>query len=83
MDGALLIWFAIGAGIAAGAFILVRSAVQVAGVAYAVIEKRLDARTATRQTILLTLAMLLAVAATALIAAYAILALLASLLATL
>ncbi len=83
MDGALLIWFAIGAGIAAGAFILVRSAVQVAGVAYAVFEKQLDARTATRQTILLTLAMLLAVAATALIAAYAIHALLASLPATL
>ena len=83
MEGALLIWFAIGAGIAAGAFILVRAAVQIAGVAYAVIERRLDTRIATRQTILLTLAMLLAIAATALIAAYAILALLANLLATL
>ncbi len=83
MEGALLIWFAIGAGIAAGAFILVRAAVQIAGVAYAVLERRLDARVAARQTILLTLAMLLAILATGLIAAYAILAVLASLLATL
>jgi hypothetical protein len=51
-----------------------------ATVAYKVIEKEMDTRTATRQTGLLSLAMLAALAATAVIAGYAILVLFASLL---
>jgi len=73
---AILIWFLIGAGIAAGAFILARSAVQIAALAYGVLEKRLDPRVATRQTILLTLAALVALVATSIVAGIAILALL-------
>jgi hypothetical protein len=72
----ILVWFIVGAGIAAGAFILARSAIQIASVAYAVLEKRLDPRVATRQTILLTLSAILALGATSLIAAIAILAML-------
>ena len=76
MEGAILIWFLIGAGIAAGAFILARSAIQIASVGYGVLEKRLDPRVATRQTILLTLAALAALVATSIIAGIAILAIL-------
>ena len=76
MEGALLIWFVVGAGIAAGAFIIARSAIQIASVAYNVLEKRLDPRVATRQTILLTLGGLAAVVATSIIAGIAILAML-------
>ncbi|MDQ6857845.1 MAG: hypothetical protein M3Z65_02495 [Chloroflexota bacterium] len=76
METALLIWFAIGAGIAAGAFIIARSTIQIASVAYNVLEKRLDPRVATRQTILLTLAAIAALAATSIIAGIAILAML-------
>ena len=76
MEGALLIWFVVGAGIAAGAFIIARSAIQIATVAYNVLEKRLDPRVATRQTILLTLGGLVAVVATSIIAGIAILAML-------
>jgi len=76
MEGALLIWFVVGAGIAAGAFIIARSAIQIATVAYNVLEKRLDPRVATRQTILLTLGGLAAVVATSIIAGIAILAML-------
>ena len=76
MEGAILIWFLVGAGIAAGAFILARSAIQIASVGYSVLEKRLDPRVATRQTILLTLAALAALVATSVIAGIAILALL-------
>jgi hypothetical protein len=76
MEGALLIWFVVGAGIAAGAFIIARSAIQIAAVAYNVLEKRLDPRVATRQTILLTLGGLAAVVATSIIAGIAILAML-------
>jgi hypothetical protein len=56
MEIAILIWFVVGAGIAAGAFVLARSAIQIASIAYSVLEKRLDPRVATRQTIALTLA---------------------------
>jgi predicted RND superfamily exporter protein len=77
---AILIWLAIGIGIAAGVFLIARTAVQIAGVAYKVIEKQMDTRTATRQTGLLSLAMLAALVTTALIAGYAILVLFASLL---
>src|SRR5712692_2038166 len=76
MEGALLIWFVVGAGIAAGAFIIARSAIQIASVAYNVLEKRLDPRVATRQTILLTLGGLAVVVATSIIAGIAILAML-------
>jgi len=76
MEGAILIWFLIGAGIAAGAFVLARSAIQIASVGYSVLEKRLDPRVATRQTILLTLAALAALIATSVIAGIAILAIL-------
>ena len=76
MEIALLIWFVIGAGIAAGAFILARSAIQIASIAYNVLEKRLDPRVATRQTIVLTLAGVAALLATSVIAGIAILAML-------
>lgn len=76
MEIAILIWFLIGAGIAAGAFILARSAVQIASLGYGVLEKRLDPRVATRQTILLTVAALIALVATSVVAGIAILALL-------
>jgi len=80
VEVAILIWLAIGIGIAGGVFIIARAAVQMASVAYKVIEKQMDGRTATRQTGLLSLAMLAALAATAVIAGYAILVLFASLL---
>jgi predicted RND superfamily exporter protein len=80
VEGAILIWLAIGVGIAGGVFLVARTAVQMATVAYRVIEKQMDARTATRQTGLLSLAMLAALATTAVIAGYAILVLFASLL---
>jgi len=73
---ALLIWFVVGAGIAAGAFILARSAIQIASVAYNVLDRRLDPRVATRQTIALTLAGIAALVATSIIAGVAILAML-------
>ncbi|HAF09221.1 MAG TPA: hypothetical protein DCK98_03965 [Chloroflexi bacterium] len=76
MEIALLIWFVIGAGIAAGAFVLARSAIQIASIAYDVLEKRLDPRVATRQTILLTLAGVTALVATSIVAGIAILAML-------
>jgi hypothetical protein len=74
MEVAILIWFVIAAGIAAGAFIIARSAIQIASVAYNVLEKRLDPRVATRQTIGLTLAGIAALVATSIIAGIAILA---------
>jgi hypothetical protein len=80
IEGAILIWLAIGVGIAGGVFLVARTAVQLATVAYKVIEKQMDTRTATRQTGLLSLAMLAALATTAVIAGYAILVLFASLL---
>ena len=76
MEIALLIWFVIGAGIAAGAFLIARSAIQIASIAYNVLEKRLDPRVATRQTIALTLGGIAALVATSIIAGIAILALL-------
>ena len=76
MEMGILIWFVVGAGIAAGAFVLARSAIQIASVAYNVLEKRLDPRVATRQTIALTLAAAAALIATSVIAGIAILAML-------
>ena len=77
---AILIWLAIGVGITAGVFLIARTAVQMATVAYKVIEKQMDAKTATRQTGVLSLVILAALAATAFVAGYAILVLFASLL---
>jgi predicted ABC-type ATPase len=54
--------------------------VQIASVAYRVIEKEIDTRTATRQTTLLSLAMLAALIVTAVVAGYAILVIFATLL---
>lgn len=73
-------WLAIGIGIAGGVFIVARSAVQIASVAYRVIEKDIDARTATRQTTLLSLAMVAALIVTAVVAGYAILVMFSTLL---
>ena len=80
VEGAILIWLAIGVGIAGGVFIIARSAIQIASVAYRVIEKEIDARTATRQTTLLSLAMVAALIVTAVVAGYAILVMFATLL---
>ncbi len=80
VEGAILVWLAIGIGIAAGVFVIARSAVQIASIAYRVIEKEVDARTATRQTTLLSLAMLAALVVTAVVAGYAILVMFATLL---
>jgi len=74
------VWLAIGVGIAGGVFIVARSAVQIASVAYRVIEKEMDARTATRQTTLLSLAIVAALIVTAFIAGFAILVMFATLL---
>jgi predicted RND superfamily exporter protein len=82
VEVAMLMWLGIGIGIAAGVFLISRIAVQLASVAYRVLEKQMDTRTATRETGLLSLAILAALAATAVIAGYAILVVFASLLET-
>ena len=78
MELVILGWALTFAVITAGAFVVARSVVQIASVAYNVMEKRLDRRTATRQTVLLTVGGVLALLMTALIASYAILTVLAS-----
>ena len=80
VEVAILIWLAIGIGLTAGVFLVARTAIQMASVAYRVIEKQMDVKTATRQTSLLGLGMIAALAATALVAGYAIFVLFASLL---
>jgi hypothetical protein len=80
VEVAILLWLAIGIGITAGVFLISRIAVQLATVAYKVLEKQMDTRTATRETGLLSLAILAALAATAVVAGYAILVVFASLL---
>lgn len=80
VEGAILVWLAIGVGIAGGVFIVARSAVQIASVAYRVIEKEMDARTATKQTTLLSLAIVAALIVTAVIAGFAILVMFSTLL---
>jgi hypothetical protein len=82
VEVAMLMWLGIGIGITAGVFLISRIAVQLASVAYRVLEKQMDTRTATRETGLLSLAILAALAATAVIAGYAILVVFASLLET-
>jgi len=61
-------------------FIVARSAIQIASVVYRVIEKEIDARTATRQTTLLSLAIIAALIITSVVAGYAILVMFATLL---
>ncbi len=73
-EWAILIWLAIGAGVAGGVFLIARSAVQIGSVAYRVMEKQLSRQAATRETALLSLGMLAAIVVTALIAGYAIFA---------
>jgi hypothetical protein len=80
MELAILGWALTFAVVTAGAFVLARSLVQIASVAYNVMEKRLDARRATRQTVALTLVAIAALGATALVAALALLVALAALL---
>ena len=80
VEGAILVWLVIGIGIAAGVFVIARSAVQIGSVAYRVIEKEMDPRTATRQTTLLSLAIVAALVVTAVVAGYAILVIFATLL---
>jgi hypothetical protein len=72
VEAAILVWFAIGAGIAAGVFVVARSAIQIGSVAYRVMEKQVTRGDATRETMLLTFAMIAALLATAFIAGYAI-----------
>ncbi|HEX6061467.1 MAG TPA: hypothetical protein VF001_05310 [Candidatus Limnocylindria bacterium] len=76
MEIAILIWFVVAAGIAAGAFVIARSVIQIGSVVYNVLEKRLDPRVATGQTIALTLGAIAAFVATSIIAGIAILAML-------
>src|SRR5207247_9441112 len=75
----ILIWLAIGAGIAGGVFLIARSAVQIGSVAYRVMEKQLSSQAATRQAALLSVAMIAALVVTAVIAGYAIFAIFAQL----
>jgi len=79
-DWGILIWLAVGAGIAGGVFLIARSAVQIGSVAYRVMEKQLSGRAATRQAALLSVAMIAALVVTALIAGYAIFAIFGQLL---
>lgn len=78
----ILIWLAVGAGIAGGVFIVARSAVQLGSVAYRVMEKQLSGKAATQQTALLSVAIIAALVVTAFIAGYAIFAIFGSLLET-
>ena len=80
IEGAILIWLAVGAGIAAGVFVVARSAVQLGSVAYRVMEKQLSRQAATRETMLLGGVLFIALFATAIIAGYAIFAIFGSLL---
>jgi len=79
-DVSILVWLAVGAGIAGGVFLIARSAVQIGSVAYRVMEKQISRQAATRQTALLSVAMIAALVITALIAGYAIFAIFGTLL---
>jgi hypothetical protein len=79
-EAGILVWLAVGAGIAGGVFLIARSAIQIGSVVYRVMEKQLSRGAATRQTALLSLAMILALVITALIAGYAIFAIFGQLL---
>jgi hypothetical protein len=79
-EAGILVWLAVGAGIAGGVFLIARSAIQIGSVVYRVMEKQLSRGAATRQTALLSLAMISALVITALIAGYAIFAIFGQLL---
>jgi hypothetical protein len=79
---AILVWLAVGAGIAGGVFIIARSAVQIGSVAYRAMEKELSGQAATRQAALLSLAMIAGLIVTAVIAGYAMFAIFGQLLET-
>jgi hypothetical protein len=79
-EWAILVWLAVGAGIAGGVFLIARSAVQIGSVVYRVMEKQLSRQAATRQAAALSLAMIAALLVTALIAGYAIFAIFGSIL---
>ncbi len=81
MELAILGWLFVFAVVAGGAFVIARSIVQIAAVAYGTIEKQLDHRDATRRTVLLAAAGVVALVLTALVAATAIIVVLASFLA--
>jgi len=80
IEGAILIWLAVGAVIAAGVFVVARSAVQLGSVAYRVMEKQLSRQAATRETMVLGGVLFIALFVTAIIAGYAIFAIFGSLL---
>ena len=80
IEGAILIWLAVGAGIAAGVFVVARSAVQLGSVAYRVMEKQLSRQAATRETMLLGGVLFIALFVTAIIAGYAFFAIFGSVL---
>ena len=73
---------AVGAGIAAGLFVVARSVIQIGSVAYRVMEKQLSGGAATRQTILLSVVMIGGIFVTSIIASYAIFAIFGQLLDT-
>src|SRR5438132_12811724 len=79
-EWAILIWLAVGAGIAGGVFLIARSAVQIGSVAYRVMEKQISRQAATRETALLSAGMVVALIVTAVIAGYAIFAIFGTLL---
>ena len=74
VEVAILIWLAIGAGIAAGVFVVARVAIQIGAVAYRAMEKEMAARAAARETLLLSIGLVAALVVTAFIAGYAIFA---------
>jgi hypothetical protein len=77
---AILGWALVFAVVAACVFVVARALVQIASLAYGAIEKRIDARSATREGAVLAVGGTVALLAAALVAAWAILAVLATLL---
>ena len=80
MELVILGWALVFAVVSAGVFLVARALIQIASLVYNAYEKRIDGRTATRETALLAIGSIVALLATALVAATAILVILASLL---
>jgi len=80
MELVILGWALVFAVVSAGVFLVARALIQIASLVYNAYEKRIDSRTATRQSALLAIGSIVALLATALVAATAILVILASLL---
>jgi len=78
MELVILGWALVFAVVAAGVFIAARAIVQIASVAYETIERRRDRASATRETALLSLGVVVSLAVTALVAATAIVLILAT-----